>query len=253
VVYFDGSVRGLRPGAPVEFRGMRVGSVTDVRLELDPKQDTVRIPVTLGIEPQRIAVSDRAGDTEPYVAMAALVERGLRAQLKSGNLLTGELLVDLDFHPGNPPATLDQSGEVPRIPSVPTQFEVLTASLTEILNQLAALPLPELIADLRRTAQSIEDLASSSDTKGGIAGLNESANRLQALLGTLDQRLGPLLTRADATLASTQTLVGENSQLRYEVGDLVRELTSAARSIRVFADYLERHPEALLRGKAGYP
>jgi paraquat-inducible protein B len=253
VVYFDGSVRGLRPGAPVEFRGMRVGSVTDVRLELDPKQDTVRIPVTLGIEPQRIAVGDGAGNAEPYVVMAALVERGLRAQLKSGNLLTGELLVDLDFHPESPPATLDRTGEPPLIPSVPTQLEVLTASLTEILSQLAALPLPDLIADLRRTAQSIEDLASSSDTKEGIASLNESANRLQALLGTLDQRLGPLLTRADATLASTQTLVGENSQLRYEVGDLMRELTSAARSIRVFADYLERHPEALLRGKAGYP
>jgi paraquat-inducible protein B len=136
---------------------------------------------------------------------------------------------------------------------VPTQLEVLTASITEVLNQLAALPLPELIADLRRTVQTINDLAASPDMKGGIAGLNESANRLQALLGTLDQQLGPLLTRADATLTSTQTLVGENSQLRYEVGDLMRELTSAARSIRVFADYLERHPEALLRGKAGYP
>jgi paraquat-inducible protein B len=185
--------------------------------------------------------------------MAALVERGLRAQLKSGNLITGELLVDLDFHPESPPATLDQSGDLPQIPSVPTQLEVLTASVTEVLDKLAALPLPELITDLRRTVQSIEELASSPDTKGGIAALTESANRLQALLGTLDQRLGPLLTRADATLASTQTMVGENSELRYDVRDLVRELTSAARSIRVFADYLERHPEALLRGKAGYP
>ena len=253
VVYFDGSVRGLRAGAPVEFRGMRVGSVTDVRLEIDPEQDTVRIPVTLGIEPQRIGVVGDARSAEPYVMMAALVERGLRAQLKSGNLITGELLVDLDFHPESPPATLDRSAEPPQIPSVPTQLEVLTASITEVLNQLAALPLPELIADLRRTVQSIEVLASSPDTKGGIAALNESANRLQALLGTLDQRLAPLLTRADATLASTQTLVGENSQLRYDVRDLVRELTSAARSIRVFADYLERHPEALLRGKTGYP
>ena len=185
--------------------------------------------------------------------MAALVERGLRAQLKSGNLITGELLVDLDFHPESPPATLDRSGEIPRIPSVPTQLEVLTASITGVMNKLAALPLPELIADLRSTVQSIEAIASSPDTKGGIAALNQSANRLQALLGTIDQQLGPLLARADATLASTETMVGEDSQLRYDVRDLVRELTSAARSIRVFADYLERHPEALLRGKAGYP
>ena len=109
----------------------------------------MRIPVTLGIEPQRIGVVGDTRSAEPYVMMAALVERGLRAQLKSGNLITGELLVDLDFHPESQPATLDQSGETPQIPSVPTQLEVLTASVTEVLNQLAGLPLPEFIADRR--------------------------------------------------------------------------------------------------------
>jgi paraquat-inducible protein B len=99
LVHFDGSVRGLRAGAPVEFRGIRIGSVTDVRLELDARSDSVRIPVTIEIEPQRIAVVQGTADAQPYEVMAALVERGLRAQLKSGNLLTGELLVDLDFHP----------------------------------------------------------------------------------------------------------------------------------------------------------
>ena len=87
LVHFDGSVRGLRAGAPVEFRGIRVGTVTDVRLEIDPAQDTVRIPVTLEIEPQRFV--ERGAGEERYAVMAALVERGLRAQLKSGNLLTG--------------------------------------------------------------------------------------------------------------------------------------------------------------------
>ena len=130
LVYFDGSVRGLRAGAPVEFRGMRIGSVTDVALEIDPKQEAVRIPVTIDIEPQRISMPSDEAQPEPYATMAALVERGLRAQLKSGNLLTGELLVDLDFHPDSAPAKLDTSGQYPRIPSVPTQLEVLTASIT---------------------------------------------------------------------------------------------------------------------------
>ena len=251
LVYFDGSVRGLRPGAPVEFRGMRIGSVTGVTLEVDPQQDAVRIPVTLGIEPQRVDVVGGTASAEPYGMMAALVERGLRAQLKSANLITGELLVDLDFHPESPPAQLDRSGEVPQIPSVPTQLEALTASVTGILNHLAELPLPELVADLRQTVQGIQELVASPDTKQGIASLSASATRLQALLGTLDQQLGPLLSRADSTLASTQALVGDNSQLRYDIADLLRELTSAARSIRVFADYLERHPEALIRGKGG--
>ena len=119
LVYFDGSVRGLRVGAPVEFRGIRVGTVTDVRLEIDPAQDTVRIPVTLEIEPQRFGAERGAGEGERYVVMAALVERGLRAQLQSSNLLTGELLVDLGFHPDSPPAKLNRSGPYLEIPTVP--------------------------------------------------------------------------------------------------------------------------------------
>jgi paraquat-inducible protein B len=250
-VYFDGSVRGLRAGAPVEFRGMRIGSVTEVKLEIDPKQDTVRIPVTLGIEPARVTMVGGMLAAEPYAMMRSLVARGLRAQLKSANLLTGDLLVDLDFHPESPPIKLDESGTYPTIPSVPTQLEVLTASITGVLNQLAALPLPELVADLRSTLQDINSLVASPDTKDTITALHQSANHLQALLGTLDQRVGPLLVQADSTLASAQSLVGRDSQLRYDVGDLMKELTGAARSIRVFADYLQRHPEALLRGKGG--
>ena len=244
-------MRGLRAGAPVEFRGMRIGSVTDVALEIDPEEEAVRIPVTINIEPQRISIPSDEEEPAPYAIMAALVERGLRAQLKSGNLLTGELLVDLDFHPGSAPAKLDTSGTYPRIPSVPTQLEVLTASITGVLNQLAALPLPDLVADVRRAVQSVEALVASPDTVQTLAALSDTATRLQALIGTLERRIGPLLSQAEATLASTESLVGNNSQLRYDATDMMRELTSAARSIRLFADYLERHPEALLRGKTG--
>jgi paraquat-inducible protein B len=250
LVEFDGSVRGLRAGAPVEFRGIRVGSVTDVRLEIDPVQDTVRIPVTIEIEPQRIGVEGGAGE-QRYVVMAALVERGLRAQLKSGNLLTGELVVALDFHPQSPPAPLDRSGSYPEIPSVPAELEALEASVTATLNKLAALPLPELVDDLRRTVQGVDALVTSPDTKGTIAALNQSAARLAALIGTLDQRVGPFLVQAQSTLASADGLVGANSQGRYDLDALLEELTAAARSVRVFADYLERHPDALIRGKTG--
>ena len=250
LVEFDGSVRGLRAGAPVEFRGIRVGSVTDVRLEIDAEHDTVRIPIALEIEPQRIGMAQGANDVQPYTIMAALVERGLRAQLKSGNMLTGELLVDLDFHPDSPPATLDRSGAYPEIPAVPAQLEALEASVTTVLSKLAALPLPELVDDLRHTVQGIDTLVTSPDTVGTVAALNQSAVRLAALLATFDGQLGPLLIQAQSTLASADGLVGANSQARYDLNALVKELTGAARSIRQFADYLERHPEALLRGKA---
>jgi paraquat-inducible protein B len=252
LVEFDGSVRGLRAGAPVEFRGIRVGSVTDVRLEIDPAKDTVRIPVTLEIEPQRLDIERGPGDAQPYALMAALVERGLRAQLKSGNLLTGELLVDLEFHPKSPPAKLDRSGAYPEIPAVPAQLEALTASVTAVLNQLAALPLTELVDDLRQTVQGIDALVTSPDTKQAVAALNQAAVRLDSLIATFDQRISPLFVQAQSTLAAADGLVGADAPMRYDLNALLKELTGAARSIRVFADYLERHPDALLRGKVGY-
>jgi paraquat-inducible protein B len=248
LVHFDGSVRGLRAGAPVEFRGIRVGTVTDVRLEIDPEQNALRIPVTLEIEAQRFGV-ERA-PKEPYAVMAALIERGLRAQLKSGNLLTGELMVDLDFHPDSLPAQLDRSGTYPEIPAVPAQLEALEASVTATLNKLAALPLPELVDDLRRTVQGIDSLVTSPDTRDTIAALNQSATGLAALIGTLDAQLGGVIVQAQSTLASADGLIGANAQGRYDLDALLKELTGAARSIRGLADYLERHPEALLRGKA---
>jgi paraquat-inducible protein B len=194
--------------------------VTDVRLEIDAKQDTVRIPVTLEIEPQRIGIERGPGD-ERYVVMAALVERGLRAQLKSGNLLTGELMVDLDFHPESAPAKLDRSGAYPEIPSVPAQLEALEASVTAVLSKLAALPLPELVGDLRRTIQNVDRLVSSPDTKQAVTALNQAAVRLDGLIGTLDQRVGPLLIQAQTALASTDGLVGANSQARYDLNALL--------------------------------
>ena len=250
LVHFDGSVRGLRAGAPVEFRGIRVGTVTDVRLEIDPAQDTVRIPVTLEIEPQRFGV-ERGAREERYAVMAALVERGLRAQLKSGNLLTGELLVDLDFHPDSPPAKLDRSGTYPEIPSVPAGLEALEASVTALLTKIATLPLPDWSRICGARSRASTALVTSPDTKQAVAALTQAAVRLEALIGTLDQRLGPLFVQAQSTLASADGLVGANAPLRYDLNALLKELTGAARSIRVFADYLERHPDALIRGKTG--
>jgi paraquat-inducible protein B len=221
LVHFDGSVRGLRAGAPVEFRGIRVGTVTDVRLEIDPAQDTVRIPVTLEIEPQRFVERGKE-DVQPYAIMTALVERGLRTQLQSGNLLTGELLVDLDFHPDSPPAKLDRSGTYPEIPSVPAGLEALEASVTTALTKIATLPLPDLVEDLRRTIQGVNDLVASPDTKQAVAALTQAAVRLEALIGTLDQRVGPLFAQAQATLSSADGMVAADAPLRYDMNALLR-------------------------------
>jgi paraquat-inducible protein B len=256
LVQFDESVRGLSPGAPVEFRGMRVGTVSDVGLQIDVATESVRIPVTIEIEPQRIAFTgstkDNPYDDTPYVLMEKLVERGLRAQLQPGNILTGQMLVDLGFHPGAAPAKLNRSGEYPEIPSVPSEIDALTASASGILTELAALPLTELVQDLRTTVQGVNELVTSPQTAETLETLKVTANALQTVVQTMDQQLGPLLTQAQGTLASADAMVGSNSQTRYDLDSMLKELAGAARSIRVLTDYLERHPEALIRGKPGF-
>ncbi len=249
-IFFDDSVRGLTQGAPVEFRGMRVGTVKDVQLQIDVANEQIRIPVNIEIEPGRIKL---VGGTERNTdMMAEMVKRGLRAQLQSGNILTGQLLVDLGFHPKEPPAELGTDGPYPVIPSVPSELQALTASVSGILTEIAALPLGELVGDLRATVKSLDQLASSPKAAETLDALSASATALQTVMAKLDQQLGPLMSQASGTLASAQAIVGPESPVRYDLNALMKELSGAARSIRVFADYLERHPDALLRGKPGF-
>ena len=268
LVYFDGSVRGLSPGAPVEFRGITVGRVTSVALRFDPATAKIRIPVGIEIEPQRLVPG---GFTKEELAgndhrrMAELVKRGLRAQLQSGNLLTGELFVDLTFAPDAPPAELDTTGPVPVIPSVPATMEALQASVTAILNKVAALPVEQLVASLTKTAAGLEAIVNAPDIQAAAKSLGETMAVAQQTLGRIDAGATPLLgsvtaaatsasatlRQAQTTLASIQRTVGSGSVLTDNAKSVMQELSRAARSIRVFADYLDRHPEALLRGKAG--
>jgi paraquat-inducible protein B len=249
LMYFDGSVRGLNAGSPVEFRGIKIGTVTDVRLQLDTESKMVRIPVTVQIEPERIDVTSAKGPLkelaprERYQAMGALVERGLRAQLQPGNILTGQLLVALDFHPDAPPAELRRGGAYPEIPTVPSNIEQITRSVSGLLDKVAALPLDEMVAEARKTVQGVNALLSAPSVQRAVASLDE--------VPPLMMNARKAVANAEATLNSTQDLVGRESQVRRDLTELMRELKDTARALRVLADYLDRHPEALIRGKGG--
>ena len=132
---FKESVRGLLPGAAVEFRGMRIGQVTSVRIELDMDSLEFRTPVLIEVEPERIALSGQGSFADGTV-MARLVKRGLRGQLKMANLLTGKLVVSLDFHPGAEAATITSAGSVPQIPTVATPLEEITGSFSRVMQKL---------------------------------------------------------------------------------------------------------------------
>jgi len=235
---FTGSVRGLLPGAPVEFRGIRIGEVQDIRLALDVTGAASHIPVTIVIEPERLGIEAAAptADDETAARRALwdrLVGNGLRAQLKTGNLVSGALYVDLDFYPEDPPQTIAWDAAVPELPTVPTPLDELRGLLT----RLARLPLDRMGDDLSRS------LAALRDTMDATNGLLKRLDRETA------SELTKTLTQTRSTLASVEKVLAPNSPLQAEAQRVLQELGSAARSLRIMADFLERHPEALIRGK----
>jgi paraquat-inducible protein B len=228
---FKQSVGGLTKGAPVQFRGITIGEVLDVKLIFDVESATPSIPVLITTHPELIEIRGEVEGTlvERWEKMVA---RGLRAQLRTGNLLTGQLLVGFDFHPDAPPAELDWSGPVPRFPTIPSPIEELKAGLTQFVNRLAALPLEQIGANLNQT----------------LKGLN-------VLSGSLNDEMMPLLIatlgEAEATLASADSLIAPDSDVSVELKRLLFELADAAQAIRRLAEQLEQHPESLIQGKKG--
>ncbi len=257
IIDFDGSVRGLQVGAPVEFRGIRVGSVA--RVELIPDYSTGKAPirVLVDLEPQRFGLDERPMDrAKRYEQTAHLVSLGLRAQLKTGNLLTGDLFVALNILPDAPKAEMQRVHGVPVIPSVPTDLEALTASVSGLLDRLSSLPLEEITESLQRSASTVEGLVTSPEAASGIENLLAAGTDLRSLIAELETAAGPTARSAEAaaiqaqqTMQSVDAMLGQNSTLRYQLERVLQELTAAARSIRGFADTLDRDPSAIIRGR----
>jgi paraquat-inducible protein B len=227
---FKDSVRGLVPGAPVEFRGIPIGEVADIRAQIDLKTFEFSVPVTIRLDPQRLGVKVVEGASGADLErmrrrlIDTLVDHGARAQLRTGNLLTGSVFVAIDFFPSAPPATVDWSQTPPEVPTIPGQLEVMETKVTDIINKLDKMPLQQIGDELTQA----------------IAELDQT---LVAARGTL--------LSARGTLTNTTSLTEPNSAQLQQMNSTLQEVSRAARSLRVLADYLERHPEALLRGKKG--
>ena len=236
LVYFDASVRGLEAGASVEFRGIRIGTVRDVKLRFDVDALDFRVPVLVDLELDRIEFT--GGGRGPGAEMiAALVERGLRAQLKTGSFLTGQLFIDLDFHREAPTASVTLDGEYRVLPSVPTPLEEITAGVTRFINRLEDLP--------------VENLADEAAAFTGR--LNESLEQSRALVEGFNTKLLPAVTGTletlQALLGEVQAAIGRDSTVYHEIRRGVTELADTARAVRVLTGYLERHPESIIYGK----
>ncbi|EPR41092.1 Mammalian cell entry related domain protein [Desulfovibrio sp. X2] len=295
VLYFDNSVAGLNTGAPVVFKGVRIGSVTSVRIVANPKTLELSIPVTVEIDPSTIqTTSGKSMEEMPRDdrIVDILIEKGLRARLTMQSFVTGQLMIELAFMPDTP-ARFRGDGSVPELPTVPSPMDQLAQSLETV-------PIKEIGKDVADAAKGVSSLVNSPDLRESIVNLNKTlvemhrlaamlnakgaplADRIDRTVGHVDQlavnldqdfrdgrtarlldSLNQLAARADTVLANVNELtvatkssvdkfggaVAENSEVMTDLRKALRELAAASRSLRVWADYLERHPEALLNGK----
>ncbi|MEJ2156279.1 MAG: MlaD family protein [Desulfobacteraceae bacterium] len=265
MAYFDGTVRGLTVGAPVEFRGIKIGEVTDIKLQFNAKNAAFRIPVLCAIEPERIEINGRSTDAKAsqkaeFEMIARLVRKGLRAQLRTGVLLTGQLYINLDIHKGAKPAELTFAGQYPVLPTVPEPVQELTASLSNILDRLEKLPIEQIGEDLGQTVHHTRQLLGSSDLSAAVVSLNQSLEQLSRFTKGLNTEVTPqmsaLLEESRKTMAAGQgaltaaeKLLNTDAPLSYELSQTLKELSRAARAVSNLADLLERNPQALIYGK----
>jgi paraquat-inducible protein B len=270
ILFFDGSVRGLNVGAPVEFKGIKVGSVKDVRLEFDSRDTSFRIPVLIEIEPERVIERGKDKISSPFKTLKTLVDRGLRARLQSGSLLTGKLFVELDMHPGTPVRLLSEGGPFPELPTIPASLEQMTASLKGILAKLEKVDMEKIgmeflatLVEANKFAKGASDLINKPELQDAVENLTESLNALKGLLRKLDQRVEPVaanlekaigaghqaLEKARITMGLVDEVLKPDSPLQYRFIELTEELAETARSIRALVDLLERNPDALIFGK----
>lgn len=312
VLFFEGSAKGLNVGAPVAFKGVRIGTVTDVKLLFDREALTFKIMVFAETETEKIDQingdkHELDDDEKANTLIQAIIARGLRAQLGMQSLVTGLLYVDVDFHPDKPARIVGtvQTGRT-EIPTIPSSLEAISKTIESIPVDQMAQKLVQAIEGIERFINSPHSQEIGQSVNGAtkeaqtlLHNLNErigplvdnmektlidarklineidrqvppvardfkeTAKQTRQLISNTDKRLGPLATgmeetlkagrnaakQAEDTLSTLDKAAGDDSSLRYDLSVTLREVSSAARAVRILADYLERHPEALLKGK----
>ena len=226
--------------------------MVDIKAEYDLETTSPRITVLIETEPERWG-GNSAGTVDPKQQIQQLVEKGLRAQLKTGSLLTGQLFVDVDFHPDAPEAEVKFEQNFAEIPTIPAPLQVITARVNDLLSKLETLPIEQIGKDLGDTLQNVRRLSESKELLEAVQALNETLQHTRQLVQNLDSNVAPAmgstLDQAQKTLVSVEGTLGKDAPLQHEMRRALKELAEAARGIRILTDYLERHPDALIYGK----
>lgn len=249
VTYFESSVRGLTRGAAVEFFGIQVGTVSNVALELNPATGDARVRVRLEVQPERIISGDAVKADDIMASTRRLVKRGMRAQLQTASYLTGQRVMALDFVANARPADVVMEGDDIVLPSAGGGLDNILVAASDIAGKLDRLPLDQIGQNLNgalRSASgamsSVQDLVKKTD-----AGLTPTLRRLPEIIAGLQDAVA----KAGRTAGSIEASYGNNSQFQRELDRAMTQVGDTARSIRLLADFLDRHPEALVRGRTG--
>lgn len=271
VSFFPESVRGLQIGSPVTFRGVPLGQVTGIEAFMAGADRGIDIQVTYKVNLDRIhgsagAMQLRSMSAEDAARM--LGEKGLRAELLATSLVTGQLYIDLDFHPDQPPRMVDVRTGHPQIPTAPTKLQLIGNRLEKLSNAIAELPIDEIARNLSEMLVAIRDLARSQEVRSALASAGAAGKDLSRTLDSVDRLVGEVrgkvrdadvqqviadlhrtLDAAEKGLAQIQQTLAGTSGAQREFTHTLSEIARAAAAVRVLAEYLERNPSALVEGK----
>jgi paraquat-inducible protein B len=247
IMYFAGSLRGLSPGAPVDLRGITIGEVKSLSVEYERAAGRLRFPVAVDIYPQRIRgldprgaqATDTQADNAGRALLDSLVGHGMRAELKTGSLLTGQKYVALDFHTDLPPDHVGWDAKPPVFPTAAGALDEIQDSVGSIAKKLDKVPLDQITARLMATMATLDDTLKNAD------------RLVRQLDGTIAPQIRDTLKEAQGAMKNAKEVLGQDAPLQTDLSATLLELSRAAKSVTALVDYLERHPEALLRGKPG--
>ena len=233
VLYFQGSIKGLNVGSPVVFNGVPIGRVISISLITDVQTFEIQTPVYIETNQNSFIVTNTHGRSKSDVKKFTdnMIAKGLRAKLENQSLLTGQMIVAMGFYPDTPVILQDKQSKIPEIPTLPSTSQ-------EILKTFQNLPLQETFSNLNRVLTETIQL---------VRTVNTDSPKVMKNVVEISSNLANVSEKAEKALSS----FNEDSRTMMDLNKMLRDFSSAAQSLRNWADYLERHPEALLRGKGG--
>lgn len=240
-VYFKESIRGLQVGSPVDFRGVKVGEVVNFFLIGDTKSAEFSIPVLIKIEPERFAIKniDKKRPLINETIFKKFIKKGLRAQLQSSNLLTGTLFINLDFFPDTPTIEPYKDNGLYVFPSVPGMVTLFKNNLKILLKKFSSLPLEDMSKNINLLLEKVDN--------NTLPQISESVNQINTqLLPSFTH----LIKSGDSTLEQIRkNYINTNADIHRQMIQLLNEIKATSQSIRQLTNYLNRHPESLIRGR----